>query len=88
MHKPFTPEQIRSMITAMQADSRFNANVNELIIQQARLSRLEKEIDARTITDEDKKVGLNRLFYALEELAKIIGIENFLEFVGLQDQSS
>ena len=85
MKKTYSAEQIKTIIGSMQADERFRGRRNDFILQQGRLSRIEKEGANQTISDEDRIVELNRIFFALQALAGTVGITNFLEFIELSE---
>ena len=88
MNKSHSIEQLRTIIRTMRDEEKFSRYKNELILQQSRVSRIEKEVENQTITEEIKNVELRKLFVALESLAQVVGLENALVFFSVDDDTN
>lgn len=84
-----TSEKLRKAIEAMRSDGRFSdrRKRRELILQSGRLSEIEQDAQREVITQDNERVALLQLFYALEELAGLGGINNFIQFIESFDLS-
>lgn len=80
-------EQVGGAISRMKGDSLFSRHRIELTLHQSRLSRMKKEEYIATTTEEERVVDKNRLAYDLLALAAMVGIENFLLYIGVETEN-
>ncbi|MBP7774255.1 hypothetical protein KA078_00525 [Candidatus Woesebacteria bacterium] len=80
-------EQIGGAISRMKEDALFSRHRNELTLQQSRHSRMKRADYIATTTKEQRDVDKNRLAYDLLALAALVGIENFLLYIGVETES-
>lgn len=71
----------------MQGDALFSRHKIELTLHQSRHSRMKRDEYIATTTGEQRAADKNKLAYDLLALAAMVGIENFLLYIGVETES-
>lgn len=80
-------EQIGEVISRMKEDALFSRHRNELTLQQSRHSRMRRADYIARTTEEQRVVDKNKLADDLLALAAVVGIENFLLYIGVEAEN-